>query len=133
MITDTSPTADAHRAAATAKAHLPGRSPDAQNYGKEAGAKIDNAVSIAPFIRDHLQAVSTSSFPPTQRGISLTFLALQIAEADKQVGRAKSNIEAFGKDARAEALKAVDKFDAKVEEGAAKAKSGVSSWFGGGK
>jgi hypothetical protein len=37
--------ADAHRAAATAKAHLPGNSPDATNYGKEAGAKIDNAVS----------------------------------------------------------------------------------------
>jgi hypothetical protein len=87
--------ADAHRAAATAKAHLPGSSPDAKNYGKEAGAKIDNA----------------------------------IAEADRQAGRAKSNVEALGKDARAEALKAVDKFDAKVEEGAAKAKG----WFGGSK
>ena len=53
----------------------------------------------------------------------------QIAEADKQAGRAKSNVEALGKDARAEALKAVDKFDAKVEEGAAKAKG----WFGGSK
>ncbi|KAL2204201.1 hypothetical protein CC79DRAFT_1324974 [Sarocladium strictum] len=39
--------ADAHRAAATAKAHLPGNSPDAKNYGKEAGAKIDNAIAEA--------------------------------------------------------------------------------------
>lgn len=57
----------------------------------------------------------------------------QISEADRQASRAKSNIEAYGKDAKAEALKAVDKFDAKVEDGAAKAKSGVSSWFGGSK
>lgn len=28
-------------------------------------------------------------------------------------------------------MKKVDEFDKKVEDGAAKAKSGVSSWFGG--
>ena len=28
-------------------------------------------------------------------------------------------------------MKGVDKFDKTVEEGAAKAKSGISSWFGG--
>jgi regulator of protease activity HflC (stomatin/prohibitin superfamily) len=56
-----------------------------------------------------------------------------LSEADKQAGRAKSNAEAYAKEARAEALKAVDKFDQKVEEGASKAKSGISSWFGGSK
>ncbi|KAK5992356.1 hypothetical protein PT974_05760 [Cladobotryum mycophilum] len=54
------------------------------------------------------------------------------AEADKQAGKLKKDAEAYAKDAKAEALKAVDKFDQKVEEGAAKAKGGISSWFGGG-
>jgi hypothetical protein len=35
------------------------------------------------------------------------------------------------KEASKEAMKSVDAFDRKVEEGAAKAKSGVSSWFSG--
>jgi len=90
---------DVHKASATVKSHLPGRSPGTEGYGKEAGAQFDKAV----------------------------------AEADKQAGRAKSNIEAAAKDAKAEALKAADKFDSTVQEGAAKAKSGVSSWFGGSK
>lgn len=53
-----------------------------------------------------------------------------IAEADKQASVAKSNIEAYAKEARAEGMKAVDKFDHKVEEGVNKAKGGLSSWFG---
>jgi hypothetical protein len=50
--------------------------------------------------------------------------------------------EAYAKDLKADALKKVDEFDRatlkkvdqfdrKVEEGASKAKSGLSSWFGG--
>lgn len=54
-------------------------------------------------------------------------VSTQISEADKQAGRAKSNVESYAKDAKAEALKGVDKFDQKVEEGSAKAKG----WFGG--
>ncbi|RDA85809.1 hypothetical protein CP532_5781 [Ophiocordyceps camponoti-leonardi (nom. inval.)] len=54
-----------------------------------------------------------------------------LAEADKQASKIKSNAEAYARDIRAEANKTIDKFDTKVEEGAAKAKSGVSSWFGG--
>lgn len=57
----------------------------------------------------------------------------QWSEADKQASRLKSNTEAYAKDAKAEALKAVDKFDQKVEEGTAKAKGGISGWFGGSK
>lgn len=30
-------------------------------------------------------------------------------------------------------MKEIDKFDQKVEDGNAKAKGGISSWFGGGK
>lgn len=55
-----------------------------------------------------------------------------MAEADRQAAIVKSNAEAYAKDAKAEALKAVDKFDQKVEEGAAKAKGGISSWFSSG-
>ncbi|KAF7552303.1 hypothetical protein G7046_g7450 [Stylonectria norvegica] len=56
-----------------------------------------------------------------------------IAEADRQAGVAKSKAEAYAKDAKAESLRVIDKFDSKVEDGAAKAKSGISSWFGGSK
>lgn len=56
--------------------------------------------------------------------------SLQIAEADKQASVTKDNIESYAKEARAEGMKAVDKFDHKVEDGVAKAKGGLSSWFG---
>ncbi|CAF3517179.1 unnamed protein product [Fusarium graminearum] len=45
----------------------------------------------------------------------------------------KNNVEAVAKDAKAEAMRVVDKFDNRVEAEAAKAKGGISSWFGGGK
>ncbi|KAL6363305.1 hypothetical protein LRP88_02717 [Fusarium phalaenopsidis] len=94
---------DAHRAAAEVKSHLPGRSPvDAEKDLKGYGQQAGAQVDKA------------------------------LAEADRQASVAKSNIESYAKDAKAEALKAVDKFDNKVEEEAAKAKSGISSWFGGG-
>ncbi|EXF78607.1 hypothetical protein CFIO01_05547 [Colletotrichum fioriniae PJ7] len=54
-----------------------------------------------------------------------------VAEADKKFSATKSNVEAYAKDAKAEALKKVDAFDKTVETEAAKAKSGISSWFGG--
>lgn len=56
----------------------------------------------------------------------------QFADADRKAGNIKSQTESYVKDAKAEAIKAVDKFDKKVEDGAAKAKSGISGWFGGG-
>jgi hypothetical protein len=43
------------------------------------------------------------------------------------VANAESKLEQYRKDAG----KKIDAADRKVEEGAAKAKSGVSSWFGG--
>ncbi|KAH7011536.1 hypothetical protein EDB80DRAFT_681524 [Ilyonectria destructans] len=109
---------DAHRAAANVKSHLPGSTQtnaekDLKGYGAQAGAKIDNAVRLDPSIPQSLSP--------------------RIAEADKQASIAKSNAEAFAKDAKADALKAVDKFDQKVEEGASKAKGGISSWWGGSK
>ncbi|KAH7325907.1 calcofluor white hypersensitive protein [Stachybotrys elegans] len=94
---------DVHKASASVKAHLPGSSPNAEDKFKGIGANAGSKIDNA------------------------------WSEADKQAGRAKSNIEAYTKEAKAEAIKAVDKFDAKVEEGAAKAKGGISSWFGGSK
>ena len=41
--------------------------------------------------------------------------------------------ESFAKDARDATMKKVDEFDRKVEAEASKAKSGILSWFGGGK
>ena len=45
--------------------------------------------------------------------------------------RAKSEAEAYAKGAKADTLKKIDQFDRKVEEGSAKAKGTLSSWFGG--
>lgn len=56
---------------------------------------------------------------------------MQWADADSKAKEARDQAEGYAKDARAEAIKAVDKFDKTVEDGASKAKSGISSWFGG--
>ena len=56
---------------------------------------------------------------------------LQVNNAKADLSKAKSETEAYAKAAKADAMKKVDQFDKKVEDGAAKAKSGISSWFGG--
>ncbi|EMR65282.1 putative calcofluor white hypersensitive protein [Eutypa lata UCREL1] len=50
-----------------------------------------------------------------------------------ELSRSAAEGEAYAKNAKDAALKKVDEFDKKVEAEASKAKSGVSSWFGGGK
>lgn len=55
----------------------------------------------------------------------------QVANAEREYSKAKSNAEAYAKEAKAETLKKIDDFDRKVETKAAEAKSGISSWFGG--
>jgi hypothetical protein len=57
--------------------------------------------------------------------------ALQVATVNKELAKAKDETEAFAKDTKAEAVKKINEFDRKVEDNAAKAKSGISSWFGG--
>ncbi|KAM4057552.1 calcofluor white hypersensitive protein [Hirsutella rhossiliensis] len=94
---------DVHRASANIKSQLPGSSPNAEKELKGYGAEAGSKLDKA------------------------------WSEADKQASRLKSNTEAYAKDAKAEAMKAVDKFDQKVEDGTAKAKGGISSWFGGNK
>jgi hypothetical protein len=47
------------------------------------------------------------------------------------LSNAEAKLEAYGKEARSDALKKIDAADRKIEDSAAKAKSGISSWFGG--
>ncbi|OAA33400.1 calcofluor white hypersensitive protein [Moelleriella libera RCEF 2490] len=93
---------DVHRASAKVKDALPGSKPGAEKEFRNYGAEAGAKVDKA------------------------------WSEADRKAGNLKSQTEAYVKDAKAEAIKAVDKFDKTVEDGAAKAKSGISSWFGGG-
>jgi truncated hemoglobin YjbI len=55
----------------------------------------------------------------------------QVETVNKDISKAKSETESYAKAAKADALKKVDEFDHKVEEGASKSKSYLSSWFGG--
>ena len=56
--------------------------------------------------------------------------ANQIFQVDKARAEA-TKMEAYGKDAKADAMKKIDAADRKIETKAAEAKSGISSWFGG--
>ncbi|KAG8677323.1 hypothetical protein FPOAC2_03446 [Fusarium poae] len=94
---------DAHSAAADIKSHLPGRTANVEGELRGAGAATGQKIDQVT------------------------------AAADRQAGVLKSNVEAVAKDAKAEAMRVVDKFDNRVEAEAAKAKGGISSWFGGGK
>ncbi|KAG5952965.1 hypothetical protein E4U53_007355 [Claviceps sorghi] len=93
---------DVHRASAKVKGTMPGSKPGAEKDLKDLGAEAGAKIDKV------------------------------WAEADKKAGTIKSQTEAYVKDAKSEAIRAVDKFDHTVEDGAAKAKSGISSWFGGG-
>lgn len=53
------------------------------------------------------------------------------AEAQRKFEEGKREASNLADRTAAEGKKAIDKFDKEVSEGAAKAKSGISSWFGG--
>ncbi|KAL6863948.1 hypothetical protein J3F83DRAFT_766983 [Trichoderma novae-zelandiae] len=92
---------DADRASARIRSHLPGSSPNLEKDFKGYGQEAGAKIDKA------------------------------VADADRETSKLKKEAEAYAKEAKSEALKAVDKFDRKVEDGAAKAKGGISSWFGG--
>ncbi|KAJ2977605.1 hypothetical protein NUW58_g7760 [Xylaria curta] len=52
-------------------------------------------------------------------------------KTEAELSKAKSEAEAYAKEARDATMKKIDQFDKKVEDEASKAKSGISSWFGG--
>ncbi|EFX04786.1 hypothetical protein CMQ_1714 [Grosmannia clavigera kw1407] len=81
---------------------------EAQNFGAQAGAKVDEARNKAG-----------------QQYARVT------AEAREAADNAAKKAEAYAKDAQARINQGADVFDKKVEETAAKTKSNVSSWFGG--
>lgn len=54
-----------------------------------------------------------------------------MAKAEGKFDIYKKDLEAKGEQAKADALRKIDQFDATVEKKAAEAKSGLSSWFGG--
>lgn len=92
---------DMHRAAANAKEVLPHRGAGAEQEGKKIGQETGAKLDDA------------------------------VATAKGEYSKAKSEAEAYAKGAKAETIKKIDEFDRKVEDGAAKAKGGISSWFGG--
>jgi hypothetical protein len=118
-------TGDAHHVAAKIKGEVPHRSTDVEHQGRKAGqevgAKVDHAVSILLsfffffLIRD-IQADRVET--------------KQVETINRDVSKAKSETEAYAKAAKADALKKIDELDRKVEDGAAKSKSYLSSWFG---
>jgi hypothetical protein len=55
----------------------------------------------------------------------------QTDKARADLAKAEGKFEQYRKDTANDALKKIDAADRKIEEGAAKAKSGISSWFGG--
>ncbi|ROV98612.1 hypothetical protein VSDG_04219 [Cytospora chrysosperma] len=93
--------ADVHRGAAKAKHELPGR-------GKQAEKEL--------------------AVYGKEAGAKLDET---VAKSQAELHKAKVEAEAYARDAKAATLKEIDQFDKKVEQGASKAKSDISSWFGG--
>ncbi|KAI0387089.1 hypothetical protein F5Y04DRAFT_275548 [Hypomontagnella monticulosa] len=94
--------ADAHRVSAQFKSELPGRGEQAKKDAEKYGAEAGAKVDSA------------------------------LGKTQAELQKAAADAEAYAKDAKAAAMKKVDEFDKKVEAEASKAKSGISSWFGGG-
>jgi len=92
---------DIHSASAKVKSELPGRAKEAQKDMEVAGRQAGAKFDSA------------------------------VSKTQSEINKVKAEAEAYAKDAKANAMKKVDHFDKKVEDGAAKAKSGISSWFGG--
>jgi cell division protein FtsB len=55
----------------------------------------------------------------------------QLNKTEAELKKAKADAEAYTKETKAATMKKIDEFDKKVETEASKAKSGISSWFGG--
>ncbi|KXL41756.1 hypothetical protein M433DRAFT_74279 [Acidomyces richmondensis BFW] len=102
--------ADGAKLSREVKSHLPGSGKevqkDAEALQAQAGKKMDDLVADA------------------KSGAN---------KIDAKLEGYRKDAESAAKDARARASGAIDQFDRKVEEGASKAKSGISSWFGGSK
>ncbi|EXJ85708.1 hypothetical protein A1O1_06076 [Capronia coronata CBS 617.96] len=104
--------ADASKLSADIKKELPGRQKEAektaQAWASQAGQKVDQTSAEAK-----------------------AKLAKAEAETRSKLAEAEARAKELGAKTNKEFNSAVDKFDKTVEDKAAKAKSGLSSWFGG--
>lgn len=124
---------DVNKASAKVKGELPGRVKEAEKegekYGAQAGAKFDSAVSkicILPAIIPTIVLPRSEDMPGYSDASEQ-----QVNTANKEFSKAKADAEAYAKGVKADARKKIDEIDRKVEDGAAKTKSGISSWWGG--
>ncbi|KAF8862426.1 hypothetical protein BDZ45DRAFT_671164 [Acephala macrosclerotiorum] len=93
--------ADVSKASANVQEHLPGRGTQAQKEGEKWASIAGAKVDSA------------------------------VEKGRAELAKAEGKLDQYRKDAGTEAVKKIDQADKKIEEGAAKAKSGFSSWFGG--
>ncbi|RWA10817.1 hypothetical protein EKO27_g4279 [Xylaria grammica] len=93
--------ADAHRVSARFKGELPGRGKEAEKDAEALGKQAGAKVDSA------------------------------LNKTEAELSKARSEAEAYARNAKDNTLKKIDEFDKKVENEASKAKSGISSWFGG--
>nr|POE56400.1 hypothetical protein CFP56_50944 [Quercus suber] len=106
--------ADAAKLSSEVRSHLPGTGKEVKKDGEvlaaDAGAKLDQ------WKKDAKAGVSSADAK----------LETYRKEAERKIESAAATVQKDGK-------AAVDAFDKNVEAGAAKAKSGLSGWFGGSK
>ncbi|KAI1160330.1 hypothetical protein F5B18DRAFT_632957 [Nemania serpens] len=93
--------ADAHKLSAKFKGELHGRGNDVEKEAEALGRQAGAKVDSAS------------------------------SRTQAELSKAKSEAEAYANDAKAATMKKINEFDKKAENEAAKAKSGISSWFGG--
>jgi len=92
---------DLSKASAKVKSEIPGRTKEAEKTGEAWAAQAGAKVDSAA------------------------------EKARAELAKAEGKFDQYRKEASKDALAKIDKFDAAVEKEAAKAKSGISSWFGG--
>jgi len=93
--------ADISKASAKVKSEIPGRGKEAQKEGEKWASEAGAKLDSAT------------------------------DKARAELAKAEGKFEQYRKDAGKDAMAKIDAADRKVEEGATKAKSGISSWFGG--
>ncbi|KAH7356614.1 hypothetical protein BKA65DRAFT_495077 [Rhexocercosporidium sp. MPI-PUGE-AT-0058] len=93
--------ADLSRASAKIKSEIPGRAKEAQKEGEKWASEAGSKLDSA------------------------------VEKSKAELAKAEGKFDQYRKDAGAETMKKIDAADRKIENEAAKAKSGVSSWFGG--
>lgn len=114
-------TADVSKASAKVKSELPGRTNEAKYEGEKYATQASNK----------LDAAVRSSLPFLPQKPILTYSCKQYNKTAAELAKAENKFEDYRKSAGAEAMAKIDAADKKVEQEAAKAKSGISSWFGG--